>query len=134
MKSTSALVMQGRLNLAASMALLQAYQPRASVVPPSLDLTDCPHMWPYCLQPLYAHAQPTMFNATILNGMGVYGLLAAPPVWLPSDTGGRLLDIQFTYSDALWPWSGHLSLFISVSAEGDMFSGSANGVVRFSNI
>jgi hypothetical protein len=43
------------------------------VVPAELDFTDCPYMWPFCRQPLYAGAMPLMFNATVLNGMGVTG-------------------------------------------------------------
>lgn len=42
----------GRVNLAASMKVLQGYQPRASIIPSSIDLTDCPYMWPYCRQVL----------------------------------------------------------------------------------
>lgn len=34
---------------------------------------DCPYMWPFCTQPLYAGAMPLMFNATVLNGMGLTG-------------------------------------------------------------
>ena len=56
--------------------VLQSYVPRASVVPAHLDLTDCPYMWPHCTQPLYAGAMPLMFNATVLNGLGLTG--AAP--------------------------------------------------------
>lgn len=53
--------------------VLSTYSPRASVVPANLNMTDCPYAWPYCLQPLYAGAMPTIFNATILNGMGLTG-------------------------------------------------------------
>jgi len=51
-------------------------------------------MWPFCRQPLYAGAMPVMFNATILNGLGLTGKLEAPPSWTPTDQGGRLLDVQ----------------------------------------
>lgn len=51
-------------------------------------------MWPFCRQPLYASAMPLMFNATILNGLGLTGKLEAPPAWTPGDDGGRLLDVQ----------------------------------------
>ncbi|GIM13551.1 hypothetical protein Vretimale_16642 [Volvox reticuliferus] len=44
----------GRINLPNSMAILQSYTPRASVIPARLDLTDCPYMWPFCRQYLYA--------------------------------------------------------------------------------
>lgn len=123
--------LQGKVNLEASKAILGARKLRASVVPASLDLTDCPYMWPYCLQSLYASAQPVIFNATVLNGLGAYGEFSAPPRWVPSDTGGNHLDVQFTYSDALWPWSGHVSLFITVKEAAAAFAGPAHGHVEF---
>ena len=59
--------------LAAAQEVLKSYKPRASVVPAELDLSACPFMWPFCKQPLYARAMPTMVNATVLNGMGLTG-------------------------------------------------------------
>jgi membrane-bound transcription factor site-1 protease len=59
--------------LSAAQDILLSYQPRASVVPAALDLTDSPFMWPFYKQPLYAGAMPTMFNATVLNGMSLTG-------------------------------------------------------------
>jgi hypothetical protein len=53
--------------------ILQKYEPRATVVPAELNFMDCPYMWPFCTQPLYAGAMPLMFNATVLNGMGLTG-------------------------------------------------------------
>lgn len=53
--------------------ILQKYEARASVVPAELNFMDCPYMWPFCTQPLYAGAMPLMFNATVLNGMGLTG-------------------------------------------------------------
>lgn len=123
--------MQGKVDLTASKNVLQNYsKPRASVVPASVDFTDCPYMWPYCSQPLYAGAQPIIFNATILNGMGVWGNVSEP-VWLPGDEGGQHLDVQFEYSEELWPWSGHISLFVVVKESGGQFSGTATGTIRF---
>ena len=67
------------------------------MVPAELDFTDCPYMWPFCRQPLYAGAMPLMFNATVLNGMGLIGepcqatcyaafhLLSSVPVYLAYD-------------------------------------------------
>lgn len=123
--------MQGKLDLEKSQHILQSYQPRASVQPATLDMTDCPYMWPYCLQPLYAGAQPVIYNATILNGMGVWGILPEAPHWKPSDEGGEHLNVMFTHSDVIWPWSGHLTLFITVKNSASDFSGPANGVVQF---
>ena len=64
---------QGKLNLLNSMQILQTYKPKASIVPAGLDFTDCPFMWPFCTQPLYAHALSLIFNATVLNAMGLTG-------------------------------------------------------------
>ncbi|CAI5469904.1 unnamed protein product [Closterium sp. Yama58-4] len=75
----------GQLNLLRSHAILASYTPRASVHPASLDLTDCPYSWPWCCQPLFASSLPLIINATVLNGMGVTGWLAAPPVWVPTE-------------------------------------------------
>ncbi|GFR44443.1 hypothetical protein Agub_g5653, partial [Astrephomene gubernaculifera] len=120
----------GRINLPNSMVILQSYRPRASVIPSQLDLTDCPYMWPFCRQHLYAGALPVMFNATLLNGQGVVGRLERPPTWLPADEGGRLLHLFFEWSDTLWPWSGYLALYIRVRQEGASYEGEANGVVE----
>ncbi|KAH0720721.1 hypothetical protein KY284_005751 [Solanum tuberosum] len=54
-----------------------------------LDYTDCPYSWPFCHQPLYVGAMPVIFNATILNGMGVIGYVESPPTWHPSNHEGR---------------------------------------------
>ena len=59
--------------------ILQTYEPRASLVPATLHFGDCPFMWPFCRQPLYAGAMPLMFNATVLNGMGLTGLPIVHP-------------------------------------------------------
>ena len=65
-------------------------------------------MWPFCRQPLYARSMPLMFNATVLNGMGLTGRFEAPPVWTPTDAGGGLLDVRFEFSGAQLsrpPWA-----------------------------
>ncbi|KXZ49150.1 hypothetical protein GPECTOR_23g78 [Gonium pectorale] len=120
----------GRINLPNSMALLRSYTPRASVIPAALDLTDCPYMWPFCRQHLYSGALPVIFNATLLNGQGVVGRLEGPPVWRPSDEGGAHLAVTFEWSDVLWPWSGHLALYIRVRESGSEYEGPAAGVVE----
>lgn len=38
--------------MVAAYEALSMYTPRASVTPSSLDLTECPYMWPFCTQPL----------------------------------------------------------------------------------
>ena len=39
---------------------------------------SCPYAWLHCTQPLYHGAMPSMFNATIVNGMGLGGWLESP--------------------------------------------------------
>ena len=122
---------QGQMNVLGAAEILSTYKPRASIVPAELDFTECPYTWPFCRQPVYASAMPLMFNATLLNGMGVVGELADPPKWTPSNDGGKLLDVRFEYPEQLWPWSGHLGIFIRVKPSGSKFSGIATGAATF---
>ncbi|KAK9102675.1 hypothetical protein Sjap_019929 [Stephania japonica] len=119
----------GRLDLLESYEILKNYQPRASIFPSILDSTDHPYSWPFSGQPLYAGAMPVIFNATILNGMGVIGYVEEPPMWHPNDEMGNLLSIHFTYSDVIWPWTGYLALHMQIKDEGAQFSGLIEGNV-----
>ncbi|KDO48896.1 hypothetical protein CISIN_1g0401331mg, partial [Citrus sinensis] len=105
----------GRVDLLESYEILKNYQPRASIFPSVLDYTDCPYSWPFCRQPLYAGAMPVIFNVTILNG------------W-----EGNLLNIRFTYSEVIWPWTGYLALHMQIKEEGAKFSGEIEGNVSVS--
>ncbi|KAF3674737.1 Membrane-bound transcription factor site-1 protease [Capsicum annuum] len=113
----------GRVNLLESYEILKSYKPRASIFPSVLDYTDCPYSWPFCHQPLYAGAMLVIFNATILDGMGVIGYVESPPTWHPSNQEGNLLSIRFTYSDVIWPCSGYLAFRMQINEEGSQFSG-----------
>ncbi|KAL8153195.1 hypothetical protein V2J09_010955 [Rumex salicifolius] len=119
----------GRVDLLESYELLKNYHPRATIFPDMLDLMDCPYTWPFCHQPLYAGAMPVIFNATILNGMGVVGYLDGLPVWQPSTEEGNLLSIHFTYSEVIWPWTGYLAIHMQIKEEGAQFSGLIEGNV-----
>ncbi|GAB4839213.1 Membrane-bound transcription factor site-1 protease [Ancistrocladus abbreviatus] len=119
----------GRVDLLESYEILKNYQPRASVFPNVLDYMDCPYAWPFCHQPMYAGAMPVIFNATILNGMGVVGYVDDPPTWHPSNEEGNLLSIHFTYSEVIWPWTGYLALHMQIKEEGAQFSGVIEGNV-----
>ena len=136
----------GKLNLHASREILRDYTPRASLVPGSLDFTKCPYMWPHCRQAVYHGAMPFMFNATIVNGMGLTGWLESPPVWKPSggDTsasngdvaasGGDLgahVDVRFEFSDVLWPYSGYLAFYARVKPSAKKSEGIASGTITF---
>ncbi|XVF34841.1 hypothetical protein REPUB_Repub18cG0093000 [Reevesia pubescens] len=119
----------GRVDLLESFEILKSYHPRASIFPTVFDYTDCPYSWRFCRQPLYAGAMPVIFNATILNGMGVIGYVQSPPTWHPSDEEGNLLSIHFTYSEVIWPWTGYLALHMQIMEEGAHFSGVIEGNV-----
>ncbi|KAL9443560.1 hypothetical protein AB3S75_016846 [Citrus x aurantiifolia] len=122
----------GRVDLLESYEILKNYQPRASIFPSVLDYTDCPYSWPFCRQPLYAGAMPVIFNVTILNGMGVIGYVDGPPTWHPLGEEGNLLNIRFTYSEVIWPWTGYLALHMQIKEEGAKFSGEIEGNVSVS--
>jgi hypothetical protein len=121
-------------NAAAPTAQQPQQQLRASLHPPRIDLTDCPYAWPYCKQPLHARAMPVVVNATILNALGPVGRVVGAPTFEPSPAdgdGGRYLHVSFTWSETLWPWSGHLSVHAEVSPQASNFTGPATGTIRF---
>ena len=120
----------GKMNLVRAYELLQGYVPQITISPSKIDWTDCPYMWPICTQPLYHTAMPIVVNMTVINGMGVTGTIPSPPTWHPNQlTNGELLDISFTYSSELWPWSGFLAVRLSVSEAGADFAGTVEGYV-----
>jgi membrane-bound transcription factor site-1 protease len=53
-------------------------------------------MWPYCTQPLYHSAKDLIINVTILNGMGVTGVIAEEPQWL-AGKNGQHIEVYFCY-------------------------------------
>ncbi|XP_071545683.1 membrane-bound transcription factor site-1 protease [Panulirus ornatus] len=118
----------GKLDLVKTYQVLSKYKPQASLSPSYIDLTECQYMWPYCTQPLYYGAMPIIVNVTILNGMGVSGRIVDKPIWHPyTPQFGHHLDIAFTYSEVLWPWSGHLAVWITVAESGKEWEGFARG-------
>lgn len=120
----------GKLDLIKAYQVLSSYKPQASLSPSYVDLTECPYMWPYCVQPLYAGALPVVVNTTILNGMGVTGNIVGQPIWHPYlPQNGDRIDISFSYSHVLWPWTGFLALFIRVKDSSSKWSGIAQGHV-----
>ena len=56
--------------------------------------------------------------------MGVSGKIIEDPKWHPySPQNGELLDVAFSYSDLIWPWSGFLAVHMTVTKEGANFEG-----------
>lgn len=120
----------GRIDLLASYDLLTGYKPKATCLPPAADLTQCPYMWPYCTQPLYHGAIPIILNVTILNGLGVTGEIKNSPVWKPGKNG-EMLEVDFSYSDILWPWSGYMGIHLRVHSDAAQWEGEVEGMVVF---
>ena len=58
----------GKLDLLKAYQVLTTYTPQATLSPAYVDMTECQYFWPYCTQPLYHGAMPTIVNVTILNG------------------------------------------------------------------
>ncbi|XP_013162352.1 PREDICTED: membrane-bound transcription factor site-1 protease isoform X1 [Papilio xuthus] len=119
----------GKLDLISAYQFLREYTPQASLSPPYMDLTECTYMWPYCTQPLYYSAQPTIANVTVVNGLGVAGDVKEV-TWHPHLPHGGLLSVSADYSPILWPWSGWLALSFTVLQEGADFDGVVEGHVN----
>ncbi|XP_066438330.1 membrane-bound transcription factor site-1 protease isoform X3 [Eleutherodactylus coqui] len=101
-----------------------------SLSPSYVDLTECPYMWPYCSQPIYYGGMPTIVNITILNGMGVTGRIVDKPDWQPYlPHNGDNIEVAFSFSSVLWPWSGYLAISISVAKKAASWEGIAQGHV-----
>ncbi|EMP41243.1 Membrane-bound transcription factor site-1 protease [Chelonia mydas] len=120
----------GKLDLLRAYQILNSYKPQASLSPSYIDLTECPYMWPYCSQPIYYGGMPTIVNITILNGMGVTGRIVDKPDWQPYlPQNGDNIEVAFSYSPVLWPWSGYLAISISVAKKAASWEGIAQGHV-----
>ncbi|XP_052062556.1 membrane-bound transcription factor site-1 protease-like [Mytilus californianus] len=120
----------GKLDLIRAYQTLRTYKPQASLSPSYIDLTECPYMWPYCTQPIYYGGMPSIVNVTILNGMGVSGKIVNKPEWQPYvPQHGTHIEVAFTYSSSLWPWSGYLAVSITVSKSGATWDGIAEGQI-----
>lgn len=120
----------GKLSVLGAYELLSSHEPHASAIPRALDLTNCPYMWPYCTQPLYHSAMPLMINMTVLNSMGVAGEFIGTPQFRPG-TNGNFLEISYTHSDLLWPWTGWLGVHVQVAKEAAEWEGEAEGLIVF---
>ena len=52
------------------------------------------------------------------------------PKWEPyAPQFGSYIDVSFSYSKTLWPWSGYLAVSISVTKEAAKWEGIAHGQV-----
>lgn len=118
----------GKLNILKTIKILSEYQPKVSLSPTHLDMTD-DYMFPYNTQSIYYTMQPMIVNVTILNGIAVTGRVSEVQ-WYPyQNENGNLLNVSISYSDVLWPWSGWMSIHINVNEYGANFEGQAMGHV-----
>jgi membrane-bound transcription factor site-1 protease len=102
----------GKLDILSAYQIFLNYKPKITFYPSSLDLTkDVKYMWPFSSQPIYETSMPLIINVTILNGMSVSSKFEKDPIWLPGKNGENL-DVKFEKSNLIWPWVGHLSLYI----------------------
>ncbi|EGG19296.1 membrane-bound transcription factor peptidase [Cavenderia fasciculata] len=96
--------------------------------PNRINYEECPYFWPYCTQPLYYSAIPTIFNVTVLNGMDVYGKIQSV-TWEPA-VNGHLLDMGFSYEEEVYPFSGHVGIHVSVKKDAEFFGGMVSGDIK----
>lgn len=118
----------GRLDLLRAYDYLRSYEPRVTLSPNYIDLTECQFMWPYCTQAIYHTGQPVIVNVTIINGLGVSGQVSGV-TWHPyiGEGNGERIRISVTHSSILWPWSGWLAVAVTVPASSKKWQGIAQG-------
>jgi hypothetical protein len=92
----------GKLDLIASHEFLMNARPHLSAHPASLDLTDCPHMFPLCAQPLFWSARPLIANITLLSSLGAASEIVGTPTIVESNTAGRHLQVSFQWSEGMF--------------------------------
>ncbi|GMT33116.1 hypothetical protein PFISCL1PPCAC_24413 [Pristionchus fissidentatus] len=121
----------GSVDLLASFKFMRKYKPQVTLFPSHLDSLDCPYLWPFCADPLYAGALPKIINITIISGLSVSSRIEEPPVWEPFSTeSANVLRISITYSAQIWPWTGFMALFLSVNSEYSSYTGNVSGRIR----
>jgi len=71
-----------------------------------------------------------LVNLTVLNSVAVTGEIVSEPSF-HAGKNGRFLDLSFSWSPLLWPWSGYLAVSISVREEAALWEGYAEGLIKF---
>ncbi|GMT04293.1 hypothetical protein PENTCL1PPCAC_26467 [Pristionchus entomophagus] len=121
----------GSVDLLRSFKFMRKYKPQVTLFPSHLDSLDCPYLWPFCADPLYAGALPKIVNVTIISGLSVSSRIDEPPVWEPfSPESANVLRISIRYSPQIWPWTGFMALFLSVNSEHSSYTGNVSGRIR----
>jgi len=115
----------GAVDLQSAYKAMQSYSKHVSAVPGELDFTECPHLWPFCTQPLFYSSEPYIFNLTLLNPFSVVGFIEEEPTFEITNIEGadsgsdfeNVLRLEFEYSERLWPWCGWLAMYIYADAD-----------------
>ena len=126
----------GKLDIVKAFKKSKLMQPHVSVLPNYVDAKtsndDSDYFWPYSSQPLYHSALPVKLNFTLVNSLSVTSQISSVPIWRPSLTAPDIVDMNFEFLPALWPWSGYFGLKMWIKPEGASFSGKVSGIVSFS--
>ncbi len=91
----------GKLDLLASYRFLQRARPHLSAHPAALNLTDCPHFFPVCAQPIFWSARPLLVNVTLLSSLAASSELDGPPELVDCNAAAGLLDVAFRWSEGM---------------------------------
>jgi membrane-bound transcription factor site-1 protease len=91
----------GKLDLLAAYRFLQRARPHLSAHPSALDLTDCPHFFPVCAQPIFWSARPLLINVTLLSSLAASSELDGAPALVDCNAAAGLLDVSFRWSEGM---------------------------------
>lgn len=109
----------GYIDLIAAYEYMLTTSTYVSLLPDKLDLPDCPYMWPYCTQPLYYTAMPVIVNLTVLNSISLTSYILTDTItYKPYNNASEysnILNIQYTHSNVIWPYSGWLALHLTTN-------------------
>ncbi|DAZ93870.1 TPA: hypothetical protein N0F65_008136 [Lagenidium giganteum] len=113
--------------------LQQAQQ--LAAFPSSINMTDCPYMWPLCSQSLYPTSQPLIVNLTVSNPSMVSSAVLGPPKFRPLENGDQL-TVSVVAPPVIWPYFCSVGVFIQVADNTSTFVGKASGelVLTIENI
>eukprot|EP00049_Salpingoeca_infusionum_P014579 m.275764 g.275764 ORF g.275764 m.275764 type:complete len:1005 (-) comp15698_c0_seq7:2011-5025(-) len=118
----------GLINISAAALFMDSFQPKVTSWPMYFDATECPYFGTYCQQALFAGSQPLVVNFTLLNSVGPLGTIQTHPKWnCKQSIFCRAVDVDFTFSETLWPWSGYLAFHVAVNDAGHSLVGTVQG-------
>ena len=118
----------GSMNLLRALAATKRYEPHVSFFPPTLDLTDCPYMWPLCATPLYYSGQPVVVNVTAFLPATLNATLHHW-AFVVEDGPSDAIGVKVTAPSMFWPYSGWLGVSIRVTKAAATLSAKIKGTL-----